>query len=464
MPTLFFNLLLLFVASASVLEGANQTATVTPIITDEELPFTIELETWDYTLPTGIQGHAAASFDGKWIFIAGRTNGLHGFDNEGNNFPPASQNRTVWIFDPETGESFSRSLEDSDLIQTEIDDLSVTAPEFYQQNSLLYLVGGYGINTESGEMETKDRLTVIDLKKLILWVIEAAPELKPAIRQVSHPILRVTGGYLSRNSLHEPFLLMLGQNFEGLYTPGSNGEYTKQIRRFWLLDDGKKLAILAKNSDNTSENYRRRDLNVVPILHKNKPAYTALSGVFTTTGGIWNIPIAIESDGKNRELDPEAFKQGMNNYNSANFGLYSVKEEKMYITLAGGISYGYFDEGVFATDAAFPFINQLTTITVDKGWEFKQYFLNKEFPVIASTGTNPGNRLLFGAEATFFPAGGIPRFSNGVIQLDKLSKEEPITLGYITAGIMSTLPNTNSPSDSTASPYIFKVKWVPAIN
>lgn len=77
--------------------------------------------------------------------------------------------------------------------------------------------------------------------------------------------------------------------------------------------------------------------------------------------------------------------------------------------------------------------------------------------MIASTGSNPGNPLLFGAGAQFFPAGGLPSYGNGVLDLDRLGGSQPYVIGYVVGGIMSTLPNTNAQSDTAASPYIFKV-------
>jgi hypothetical protein len=104
----------------------------------------------------------------------------------------------------------------------------------------------------------------------------------------------------------------------------------------------------------------------------------------------------------------------------------------------------------------------MTTVKIDKHFNYSQYLMSGEYPFLVSTGSNPGNQLLFGAEATFFPKEGIPLYSNGVIQLDALPKE-PTVIGYIAGGIMSTLPNTNVNSDSTSSPYVFTVTLVPTL-
>ncbi len=447
--------------SVSSAWAQNQTEDLSPIFPESFLPFTLHIEQATFSLPTGIQAYVSAAYKGKWLLLAGRTNGLHGFSNVGNNFPPAAQNTDVYVVDSSTGAYSIRSLTDGNLSAQEIDSLSATASESFQKGETLYVVGGYGIDTASDLMGTKDILTAIDIPGMIGWVVNGG-SLKGIIRQVSHPILRVTGGFLYQANDHEPFLMMLGQNFEGLYHTNSNGQYTMQIRPFWINDNGKNLSILAKQSSVTYPDYRRRDLNIVPIVQNNQFAYTAFAGVFTLAGGVWTVPITIYPDGSSFEPDvnnPNTFKQGMNHYNCPTLGLYSTRAKEMFVVFPGGISFGFFSGGVFSTDAEIPFINQVTTIKIDKSNQYSQYLMNGEYPFIASAGTNPGNQLLFGAEAQFFVRDGIALYSNGVIQLDKISG--PTVVGHIVGGIMSTLPNTNDRTDSTSSPYVFTVTIIP---
>jgi hypothetical protein len=442
----------------------NQTPTVSLVYPEDSLPFTLKLETANFTLPNGLQAYASAIYKGKWIFVAGRTNGLHGFDNVANNFSPIFQNTTVYVVDPDSKKTQGRSLIGSGLSQSQIDNLSVVAPEFFQKKGTLYVVGGYGVDTATGQMGTKPTLTALDLEKLVQWVEHGRPSIKSAVRQISRPIFQVTGGALFQKDDKSPFLLILGQNFSGFYRGSSNGIYTEQIRTFYLKDDGEHMSVSHdKISPITYPDYRRRDLNVVPILHNKKSAYVAFAGVFTLTNGVWTVPITIFPDGSSVEpapSDPSTFKQAMNQYNCAAFGLYSKCSNNMYVVFPGGMSYGFFSGGVFTTNAEVPFINQITTIKIDKDNVFTQYLMNNEYPYIISPDVNPGNQLLFGSGAVFFPKEDIPLFKNGVIQLDKLPKKK-IVIGHIVGGIMSTLPNTSSEADSTASPYIFKVILVP---
>lgn len=454
---------ILFIAMLqATLWGDNQTLTLTPILPETSLPFTIEIEEASFSLPVGLQSYACATYKDKWILLAGRTNGMHGFDSVGNNFPPQFQNTTVYVVNPSAGTTASRSLVGSGLAQEEIDILSVVASQFCQNETSLFMVGGYGINTATGQMETKSTLTRIDLKKLVQWVEGGTSSIKKAIKQASHPFLRVTGGALYQNSDHDPFLLILGQNFSGLYRDDSNGVYTHQIRSFWLHDIGGTLKITPNFADTLPPDYRRRDLPVAAILNNDKTAYIAFGGVFTLDDGVWTVPIQIRPDGSSSEAnpqDPSTFKQGMNQYDCPKIGLYSTRTKDMYVILPGGLSYGYFSGGVFVTDPEVPFINQVTTIKIDKQNVFSQYLMNNEYPFIASMGSNPGNQLLFGTEAEFFPAPGVSTYRNEVIQLDKVTK--PTVIGYIIGGIMSTVPNTSTIFDSTSSPYIFTVRVIP---
>lgn len=452
----------LLLLSVNLIEGANQTPDTTPILSEDLLPFTIAIEEVPYQLPTGLHSGAAGTYRGQWVIIAGRTNGLHGFGV--NPFPPSQQNTDVYVIDCEKKMTYSRSLADpsSGLSQEQIDQLSVTSPEYSQRGKTLYICGGYGIDTATNEFNTKQTLTAVDLPKLIKWVKTGKGSASAAIRQTSHPWMQVTGGYMALYNNHLQGMLVFGQNFDGVYTPGSNGQYTQQVRNFQIIDTGKELSVVPRKSEAPHDEYRRRDLNVVPIIKRGKPGYVALTGVFTLSGGIWTVPVTIALDGSTKMENPDnpnTFKQGMNNYVSATAQLYTKSDKTNYIVQLGGISYGYFYNGSFETDDEFPFINQVSTIKIDKHCKFSQYLMDAEYPVIYSQGTNPGNSLIFGAGAYYFNDDDVSELINQIIDYDDI--KQPTTIGYIVGGIMSTVPNTSTITDSTASPYIFRLVITP---
>lgn len=244
------------------------------------------------------------------------------------------------------------------------------------------------------------------------------------------------------------------------------------MRRFRIDDDGITLSFSPKGLDTLSTpippdpSYRRRDLNVVPVVTATLglpvSSWVALSGVFTFAGGAWKVPVSISPLGVPSMADPSlpgTFKQGMNNYVAPTLGLFSTSGN-MYTVVMGGISFDYFANGVFQTDGELPFINQVTTIRIDPQGRFTQYLVDAEYPVILSTKSNPGNPLRFGAGAQFFPSIPLPMLDNGVLQLERLGTA-PVVVGHIVGSIQSTVPNTTQRSDSSASPHIFKVTLIP---
>lgn len=462
-----FIFLCLYLLHLGLQANPNQTDTISPIFPGDTLPFNVKVELANFSLPNGVHSGVQATYKGLWILLAGRTNGLHGFNPVGD-FPPSAQNTVIYVINPFTGEVASKDITDpsSGLFPWQIDLLSVTSPQSYQKGNTLYITGGYGIDTITGHFSTKPYLTAVDLPSLVEWVTSPLPTvpLASSIRHLEHEIFRVTGGYMARGDGNLT-LLIFGQNFVGEYNPGRNGNYTNQVRRFYIHDHGGHLSIKIKDSLPLlpNPNYRRRDLNVVPMVRnligESVPSFVALSGVFTEAGGIWTVPVIIDISGRSEMDDPKkpsTFKQGMNNYVCPVLPLYSGNLGTMYFVIFGGLSFGYFDSNGFQTDTEIPFINEITTIEYNSKAKFKQYLMPSQYPVIPSTFSNPGNPLLFGAGAYFFPMPYLASFDNDVIKFDAL--HHPRTLiGYIVGGIASTLPNTNQASDSGASPYIFKV-------
>ena len=114
---------------------------------------------------------------------------------------------------------------------------------------------------------------------------------KDHIRQIASPSFRVTGGamYEMDGRTH----LVFGQDFSGNYNPNKNGTYTNQVRSFDIVDDGTTLSIANPTSTTPDPNYRRRDLNVFPVI---RPAgggtldegLLVLSGVFTPPP-VWRV-------------------------------------------------------------------------------------------------------------------------------------------------------------------------------
>jgi hypothetical protein len=457
-----------FLNSFAETSSLNQTQEVSPIYSPEGLPFTLDIETSSTSLPKGLQSYAFAVYKGKWLFVSGVTGGLHGFNPDDDNFPPNEQSTNIYVVDIKKKKTYTKSLLDksSHLTAKEIEALSVVSPAYKQVGNTLYVIGGYGPDSEAGTFNTKQTLTAIDVPGLIRWVEKDEGSAKQNIRQTHSSIFQVSGGHLTQFDAHSPFLIIFGQNFDGYYTSESGGDYTEQVRTFRLMDNGDSLSVFAEEYKAKQPSYRRRDLNVIPTIQLHKKhyenGYMALSGVFTEEGGVWTVPVFIDTKGASSMPNPSkssTFKQGMNNYNCACMGIFSKKSNHMHTILFGGLSYETVEDGTFTQDSEIPFTNLVTDVVIDEHGQMKQYLLDATYPEILSTEVNPGNPLLFGTGACFIPASSSPLFPNGVFSLDSI--KEKTLVGYIVGGIQSTLPNTNTQADSAPSPYIFEVHLTP---
>ncbi len=429
--------------------GANQTATVSPVI-DGGLNFTLELRDYDMgqaSVPT-LHSFAAGIHNGRWILIGGRTNGMHGFENIGVlNFPEASANREVWVIDPLTRQAWGRSIEgpSGGFSSTEIASLSTTNNQFEQVGDTLYMTGGYGVSSVGSlfSFETFDRLTAIDLPGLADWVIQGTGTASDHIRQIQDPMFKVTGGAMYE--LGGQMQLVFGQNFQGAYTPGSNGAYTHQVRRFTIHDDGVNLSVSNLTATTPLPEYRRRDLNVFPVIRPTLDGgldeqLVALSGVFTESFGAWTVPVEIGPTGETTMAnpnDPATFKQAMNNYHSAKLGLFSETAGDMIEVLFGGITLAEFDpvNDSLVIDNDLPNTSQISAVRIDSDGQYTQHFMGA-FPEVYD---GQGNLVRFGSNAEFFLDDNILTYDNGVIRQDTLQDGD--RLGWIYGGIAANAPH-----------------------
>ena len=431
------------------------------------------------SVPT-LQSFASGIYDDQWVLIAGRTNGLHGFSDDGlANFPPKYQNTDVWVIDPVSKETWSRSLKDtsSGLSSSEIDSLSSTNTESYQDGNTLFVVGGYVYTNKN--FTTYNALTAIDLPALVDWVkgtdetlhmntiIQVAGE-ESSDNSYDGGFFQVTGGGLEK--IGDRYQLVFGQNFEGPYAHGSASSqvYTSQVRSFDI--DYNFAAGTLSYSDayvapagGDPSRFRRRDLNVFPILSPDDQGGTtkstvALAGVFYNGAGVWTVPAEIGSDGipttENPTTEPDVFKQAMNQYESGKIGLYSESSGEMTQVLLGGISANTFDPATeqLTYDENNGFHRQITAVLRDVSGSYQQQYIT-EFPDIYD---GNGKLLYFGANAKFFPAHDVPLLTDDIIDLDSLTTETVV--GYMFGGIAADQPNFGH---TVASSMIFEVTYTP---
>ena len=182
----------------------HQTPVISPLVPAAALNYSLRLRELSFaatSLP-GLHSFAAGTADGKWVILAGRTNGVHGLDQSGlGSFPADAENHDVWVIDPVAKQAWHRSLgagvaavdPQSGLSPDQIASLVTTNSQYEQVGDTLYVAGGYGLNS-SGEFETFNKFTAINLPGLASWAMGGGGQARDSIRQIDSAIASVTGG------------------------------------------------------------------------------------------------------------------------------------------------------------------------------------------------------------------------------------------------------------------------------
>jgi hypothetical protein len=413
-------------------------------INAQSTPFNIYIEPMNISGLGGLQAYAFGQYNGKWLIVGGRLDGLHrrqpfaAFDVAGNN------NQLI-VIDPVSLQKWTAPI--TSLSVSIQEQLSSTNMEFHQDGNYLYVIGGYGYNTASAARKTFDNLTAIDVPAVINAVM-GGTSFTSYFRQISDAQFAVTGGHLKK--INNTFYLIGGNKFDGNYNPMGNPTYTQvytdAIRKFNLSDNGTTITITHLPTITDAANLHRRDYNAVPqILPDGSEGITVFSGVFQPT---LDLPFlnCVNIDSISNVVN-NTFQQYYNHYHCAVLPLYSVSNNEMHNVFFGGIAQYYDSSGVLVQDNNVPFVKTIARVTRNSSGTMAEYKLPIEMP------------SLLGAGAEFIPIQSIPQFSNEVLKLDDFTADSTL-VGYIYGGISCTAANiffTNTGSQSSASSQIFKV-------
>jgi hypothetical protein len=137
----------------------------------------------------------------------------------------------------------------------------------------------------------------------------------------------------------------------------------------------------------------------------------------------------------------------MNQYTCALMPVYDSITQKMYTTFFGGISmYNYNDTtGILSLDNDVPFIDDITTMTVDASGAIEETILPVKLPA------------LLGSNAKFIPTKHVSSYSNEVIRIRDLPNTK-ILAGYFFGGIRAQQGNFGS---SSANDTVYRVYITP---
>jgi hypothetical protein len=249
-----------------------------------------------------LHSFASAQWDGKWILIGGRTDGLHPREPFAS-FPHAHNNATAHMVDPKTWRVWSRKIEG--LPDTLLAQLQSSNMQSLQEGDKLYLVGGYAGSGGGFDHRTFPYLTEVNLPKLAACLQKKDLPFDGVFRQRLDERMAVCGGQLAE--LDGAYYLVGGHRFDGAYNPtgpdhgpGFEQRYTDEVRRFSLAVDRKGNPLIVDYTAwRDSLELHRRDFNLVPQRFPDgKTALTAFSGVFRYGRNLpWSNLVDIRPEG-----------------------------------------------------------------------------------------------------------------------------------------------------------------------
>ncbi len=400
--------------------------------------YTVELQQISIPGAPLIHSFAFAKSDGRWLFIGGRINGLHGFTGL-TSFPKQYSNINIYVVDPNTQQTWSRNIF-LDLPFAVADQFRSMNMQYIQSGNKLYFTGGYGFDSTANGLITFPVLKVIDVSETINAVMTGT-SIAPFVRGITDSRMQVCGGELQK--LGDYFYLIGGHKFTGPYRITYNDQvYTNQIKKFKINDDGVSVSISDYTAFTDTAQYHRRDMNVVPAIKPDgfTPYMILYGGVFKYNVNLPFLnPIYIDESGIGVDY---SFEQKMSQYTCSNMSVYDSVTQKMHTTFFGGTSLYYQNEvtNTLVYDSLVPFIKDITTLSKSPDGTSAEKVMTLKFPE------------LLGTNAKFILSDSIPQFQNGVIKLHHLDAHA--FAGYIFGGIKAQLPNNGA---SSASNYIFKV-------
>ena len=416
-----------------------------------------------------LQAFASAQWEGKWVFIAGRTGGYHGVGQGDVDFPRAHANPRVWVIEPPAaGPAKVYSFPVADLpasLGLVKDQWMSSNLLHFQDNDTLYLAGGYGENS-ARELVTYSVVSAVNLPALVDGVIHGRDTFSKTIAWAQSPAVQSTGGELVK--LDDGFFYLIGGHvFTGSYrgfeaadeknTLKASQTYLSEIRKLRLTRVGHgKLEISAVQSFPDPE-FARRDLNAtLTILDNGKSSLgaAAYGGVFTREQLNFTHPIWIQA-GASPQVE-DRFEQKMSAYSCATMLLYDPETRAMYTTFFGGISRWRWNDAArqFVQAPMFgdktqpggyldglPWINEISTLVRSPG-KLAEFVHQDRLPGYV------------GANGVFLPASGLKRIRDDAPIFDlRQFRGKRVFVGYLFGGIRAfpkEFPYTEEARDYTS--------------
>jgi hypothetical protein len=391
-------------------------------------PYTFQVEAISGINIPGLHSFAFAKSGDKWLFVGGRTNGLHGLNSSGG-FPPEYKNDNIIVVDTSTWNYYTSDI--NQLPYSTADPLRSNNMQYVQSGKYLYIAGGYGYDSTALHFRTFPTLTAINIDSMIYAVMSGLP-IASYIRQVSDTNLTVCGGEMAK--LGNDYYLMFGHNFTGRYAdppiPIFTQVYSNAIKKFNIIDNDTTITLANFTYQIDTTNFHRRDLNTAPIV---KPGGTFGIGAY---GGVFrkdvNLPFTepIRIDASSTTVNT-SYHQVMSQYTCALMPVFDSVNQNMYTTFFGGISSSRWNDttSMVVYDSLVPFIKDITTLTVQASGTTDERIMTTRLPD------------MLGTNAKFIPNDNVPHYSNDVIKIKSMPNNTQTLVGYMFGGIRAAAGN-----------------------
>lgn len=410
--------------------------------------FAVEIEPLVIPTAPGVHSYSwGMTSDAKWVIVGGRIDGLHRRQPWAS-FWEQDNNTNITVIDPVSEQVWTSDL--SVLSAGLFEQLQSTNQQFYQVDTMLYITGGYGYSATAADHITYPNLTAISIDQVADAVINGS-SISPFFRQITETNLKVTGGQLGY--LNGKFYLVGGHLFDGRYNPmgpthgpGFIQEYTNEIRKFEIVDDGVNLSAINFDITTDTVNLHRRDYNMAAQIFPNgTEGFTAFTGVFNPN----DLPYlnTVDIDETTYTVNNN-FNQYLSQYHSAKIPVYDANANAMHTLFFGGMSQFTMDaQGNLVEDTDVPFVKTISKVTRLSNGTMQEAKLDYiEMPTLVGSG------------AEFIPVHQyfLPR---EILDLNSVPQTKTL-IGYIYGGIESSQENIffiNDGTQSSASNVIFKV-------
>jgi hypothetical protein len=407
----------------------------------------------DFTSAPRLHSFVSAQWEGKWIFIGGRTGGYHGVGQGDVDFPRSRANLKIWVIEPPglaPAKVYSIAVAElPDSLAAVKDQWVSTSLLHFQDKDTLYLAGGYGENS-SGEMVTYPILSSVNLPALVRGVTKGKDTFSSTVSYVKSPLVQSTGGELLKLD-DGLFYLVGGHVFMGSYrafeaaaektTPKVSQTYLSEIRKLRIVRSAGKLEVSLVERFQDPE-FARRDLNVAMTIQPDGKTLggAAYGGVFTKDQLNFAHPIYFSATAKPK-VDA-SYEQKMSAYTCAKLLMFDPDTSQMYTTFFGGISRWIWNYASRQFELApktgdksmqtgyldgMPWIDHISTLARGKGQTME--FVQQDNRLPAYVGSN----------AVFLPAAGLKtiREDAPIYDLRQFAGKRTL-VGYIYGGIRAS--------------------------